>query len=95
MVDPAQTPGSVALASDGDITIGGDVVGRDKIVTTIQHFYERALTAAEAAARTHTLERQHLAQGIRDYVARLRVHATTMNGRSRIGTFVLNVERIE
>src|SRR5262245_50393544 len=76
MSDPAQTPGTVALTSDGDITIGGDVVGRDKIVNTIQHFYERALTVAEAATRERALEYQLLAQGISDFVARLRVRAS-------------------
>ncbi len=35
--------------SGGSVNVGGDIVGRDKIVTNIQQINQRALTAAEEA----------------------------------------------
>lgn len=65
----------VNLSAARDVTIGGDVVGRDKIVQNIQHIYERALTAAEEAARAQVLERQQLAEGVSAYARRLQSRA--------------------
>lgn len=62
---------SIELDAQGETTIGGDVVGRDKIVNNIQNIVERALTAAEAAAREQALEQQALAQGLSEFAARL------------------------
>lgn len=81
MADPEQAPSAITLSttgdiSIGDISIGGDVVGRDKIINTIQQFYERALTATEAAAQTQAHERQMLALGVGACIARLRARVS-------------------
>jgi hypothetical protein len=57
--------------TQGDVTIGGDVVGRDKIVNNIQNLYERTLTAVEAAAEESAFEAKRLAQGVSAFVQRL------------------------
>jgi WD40 repeat protein len=62
---------SIELDAQGETTIGGDVVGRDKIVNNIQNIVERALTAAEAAYKEQALEQQALAQGLREFAAHL------------------------
>ncbi|MGQ0604227.1 MAG: nSTAND1 domain-containing NTPase [Anaerolineales bacterium] len=61
-----------------DLIISGDAIGRDKIVTNIQHigtFIERALTAAEAAARASDLETQTLTEGVAAFTRQLRLRA--------------------
>lgn len=59
----------------GDIVIQGDVIGRDKIVNNIQHIYERALTAAEAAEKAQAVELRHLAHGVQALAQRLQARA--------------------
>ena len=75
--------GGVNLTGD-QVTIGGDVVGRDKIVQNIQHIYERALTAAEQAAKARSIEAQYLAEGVSAFAQRLqaRVKPTAGAGAS-------------
>jgi len=53
-------------------TIGGDVVGRDKIIYNL-NIIQR--TAAEEVAQTRDLERQRLAQGVSGFVQRLLAQA--------------------
>jgi YVTN family beta-propeller protein len=62
---------SVNFQTDGDITIGGDVVGRDKIINNIQNIVQRALTEAEEAQNTRDLERAELARGVTSVAQRL------------------------
>lgn len=75
--DPSTSHGDsgVNFSAARDVTIRGDVVGRDKIVQNIQHIYERALTSAEEAARAHELDRQQLAEGVSAYARRLQARA--------------------
>ncbi len=56
--------------------VGGDVIGRDKIVNNIQHIYQRALTVIETAAQERSLETQALAQGVSAIAARLQAVAS-------------------
>mgnify|MGYP000383290935 CR=1 FL=1 len=73
---PSAAPAAPAIALAGqDITIGGDVVGRDKIITNIQTIVERALTAAEQAEQEKSLEARYLAQGVTAFVRRLQAQA--------------------
>lgn len=58
------------------LDIGGDVVGRDKIVTNIQHIYERALTAVEEAEQRQDVDLKHLAAGVSTFAQRLRARAS-------------------
>ena len=67
---------SIDLRAQGDITIGGDVVGRDKILNNIQYIQQRALTAAEEASGERALEMQVLAQGVSAYATRLQAVAS-------------------
>jgi len=60
----------------GNLTISGDVVGRDKIVNNIQNIIQRALTFAEESAQDRTLETQVLAQGLGAFVSRLQAVAS-------------------
>jgi hypothetical protein len=57
MTDPAE-PGDPHIQ-----TGGGDFVARDKIVNTIQTYYQRSLTQAQEARLERDLERQALAEG--------------------------------
>ena len=75
--------GGVNFDVSGDITIGGDVVGRDKIVQNIQNIYERALTAAEAAHKDLAIETQILAQGVSLLAQRLHSRASETTGEAR------------
>lgn len=59
----------------GQAVVGGDVVGRDKIVNNIQNISQRALTAAEEAAREHSLETQRLAEGVNALALQLQARA--------------------
>jgi len=73
----------INVQAQGDLTIGGDVVGRDKIVNNIQHIQQRALTAAEAASGERALETQVLAQGVSAFATRLQAIASeTSDGDS-------------
>ncbi len=67
---------SIDLSAQGDVTIGGDVVGRDKIINNIQNIAQRALTFAEEAAREHELEAERLAQGVVTFAQRLGTRAS-------------------
>ena len=67
---------SIDLSAQGDLTIGGDVVGRDKIVNNIQNIVQRALTAAEEASGERALETQLLAQGVSAFAQRLQAIAS-------------------
>src|SRR5574341_405780 len=67
---------SIDLSAQGDVTIGGDVVGRDKIINNIQNIAQRALTFAEEAAREHELEAERLAQGVVTFAQRLGARAS-------------------
>ncbi len=62
--------GGVNLNAE-QVNIGGDVVGRDKIIHTISYIQQRALTAAEEAAQARALESQVLAQGVTTLAQRL------------------------
>lgn len=62
---------SIDLHAQGDLTIGGDVVGRDKIINNIQNIVQRALTFAEEAEREKEIEAKYLAQGVGDFAKRL------------------------
>ena len=80
-VEPPATP--VTNVSSGvnvdanQVTIHGDVVGRDKIVQqNIQNIYKRALTAAEEAQKAQAIEMQVLAQGVGVLAQRLRSRAS-------------------
>jgi len=66
---------SLNLNADGNLSIGGDVVGRDKIVTNIGTLVQRALTAAEEAEQEKSLEAKYLAQGISAFAQRLQARA--------------------
>lgn len=72
LTEVTEVSGGVGIDAQRDVTIGGDVVGRDKIIQNIQYIYERALTAAEEAQRAHSIEVQYLAQGIGSLAQRLR-----------------------
>ncbi len=56
---------------DGNLSVSGDLVGRDKIVNNIQNIVQRALTAAEEADQELGLEAKYLAQGVGALVQRL------------------------
>lgn len=85
MEDYVSRSGGVDLQGT-QIDIGGDVVGRDKIVQNINHIVktitQRPLTAAEEADLAQSIESKHLRQGVTDHVERLRdrVTATTDTG---------------
>lgn len=66
---------AVSLSAQGDIAIGGDVVGRDKIITNIQNIVQRALTAAEEAQTERGIERQELAKGVSAFARNLQARA--------------------
>jgi formylglycine-generating enzyme required for sulfatase activity len=74
--------GGVNFDVSGQLTIDGDVVGRDKIVQNIHNIYERALTAAEEARQAQALETQILAQGVSALAQRLRSRASETAGEA-------------
>jgi WD40 repeat protein len=67
---------NVGVQVAGSAAIGGDVVGRDKIINNIQNIHQRALTAAEEALKDQEIESQILAQGISQFVQRLQERAS-------------------
>ena len=67
--------GGVNLDAERDVNIGGDVVGRDKIVQNIQNIYQRALTATEEAKQARSIEVAYLAQGVSAFAQRLQARA--------------------
>lgn len=67
---------SLHLHAQRDLTISGDLVGRDKIVNHIQNIVQRALTAAEEAEQAQTLEARRLAQGVSAFLQNLRNRAS-------------------
>jgi len=67
---------SLNLNAGGDVNVGGDVVGRDKIVNNIGTLIERALTAAEQAEQEKSLEAKYLAQGVSAFAQRLQARAS-------------------
>lgn len=71
---PDTTP--LNLSATGDLNIGGDVVGRDKIVQHITQIYERAKTAVEEAAQAQAAEAKMLAEGVLAVAARLQARAS-------------------
>ncbi len=66
------SPTSLSLTGSA---VGGDVVGRDKIVNNIQNIYQRALTAIEQAQQEKAVETQVLAQGVSLFAQRLQERA--------------------
>lgn len=66
---------ALSLQAERDLVIGGDVVGRDKIVNNIQNIVQRALTAAETATQERELERQELARGVGAFARNLQARA--------------------
>ncbi|MBL8057984.1 MAG: hypothetical protein JNK29_14865, partial [Anaerolineales bacterium] len=64
-----------SLSASGDITVGGDIVGRDKIINNIQNIVQRALTAAETAQTEREVERRALAEGVSAFARSLQARA--------------------
>lgn len=64
------------LSATGDLNIGGDVVGRDKIVQHITQIYERAKTVVEEAVQAQAAEAKVLAEGVLAVAARLQARAS-------------------
>jgi len=60
----------------GSLSVGGDLVGRDKIVNNIQNIVQRALTASEAVEQDKALESKYFAQGVQAFCERLKTRAT-------------------
>ncbi len=60
----------------GSLSVGGDVVGRDKIINNIQNIVQRALTAAEEAEQDKAIEARYLAQGVKTFAERLQARAS-------------------
>jgi hypothetical protein len=56
-------------------TVGGDLVGRDKIVNNIQNIVQRAATAVEEAVQARSVEMQLLAEGVSTFVQQLQTRA--------------------
>ncbi|CAG0936437.1 hypothetical protein TFLX_05310 [Thermoflexales bacterium] len=81
MTNDGSSSNSVTSISGGvnldaqHITIGGDVVGRDKIIQNIQDIDQRARTAAEEAEQARSFEAQRLAQGVSAFAQRLQARA--------------------
>ncbi len=75
--------GGINLAAQGDATVGGDVVGRDKIIHNIQHIYQRTLSVTEKIERKESLEARFLASGVTAFVARLQARASDAGGGQR------------
>ncbi len=73
----------VSLGAQRDVTVGGDVVGHDKIVQNIQNIYQRALTAAEEARQARSIETEYLAQGVSAFAQRLQARASESTGAGK------------
>src|SRR5689334_5762008 len=67
---------SANLKAQRDLSISGDVVGRDKIVNNIRQIYERALTAVEEAEQEKSSETKILAQGVSAFAKHLQARAS-------------------
>ena len=83
---------SIDLSAQGDITIGGDVVGRDKIINNIQSIVQRALTAAEEAEQDRALETKILAQGVSAFAQRLQARASEAADTGKGGPYKGHLE---
>ena len=79
--------GGVELQGES-ISIGGDVVGRDKIVQNIQHIDQRARTAAEEAEQAQAFEAQRLAQGVSAFAQRLQARADETTDAGKGGPYL-------
>jgi len=58
-------------ASNSNFQIGGDLVGRDKIINNIQNIQnvvERALSAAEETEKDRSIEAKYLAEGVTAFI---------------------------
>lgn len=79
--------GGVGLAAGRDVSIGGDVVGRDKIVQNINHIIthitQRPLTAIEESEQARSVEVEHLRQGMTAYIRRLQDRVSESAGSPR------------
>jgi len=71
---------SPSLKAQRDLSVSGDVVGRDKIVNNIRQIYERALTAVEEAEQEKSSEAKILAQGVSIFAERLQARASETDG---------------
>ncbi len=71
---PASHVSGLSIHAGRDVTVG-EFVGRDKIVNNIGTLVQRALTAAEEAARDQELEVQRLAEGVTALARRLQTRA--------------------
>jgi YVTN family beta-propeller protein len=78
---------SIDISAQGDVTIGGDVVGRDKIINNIQNIVQRALTAAEEADQDRALETKILAQGVSVFAQRLQARASEVAEAGKGGPY--------
>src|ERR1041384_3119029 len=67
---------SLHLKAKRDLSVSGDVVGRDKVVNNIRQIYERALTAVEEAEQEKSSEAKVLAEGVRVFAERLQARAS-------------------
>jgi len=74
--DPPAQSGGVNITDAKEVSVGGDIVGRDKIVTNIDTFVQRALSAAEEAEQERSFEAQQLAQGVSAFAQRLQDRAS-------------------
>ncbi len=76
----------VNISTAAEITIGGDVVGRDKIVQHIQSIVQniapRALTEAEAANANFQVELRSLADGVREFIVQIQARASERADRA-------------
>src|SRR5574341_267104 len=79
----ARTPVGVSLSAGDEVTVGGDVVGRDKITNNIQNIVQRALTAVEAAEQEQSFEARQLAQGVSSFLQQLQARVDAALDASR------------
>ncbi len=82
----ALTPMGVSLNAGDEVTIGGDVVGRDKIITNIRTIVQRTLTAVEEAEQEQSFEARRLAQGVGTFLQRLQARVDEALDASRTGS---------
>ncbi len=75
VVSIANRSGGVELTAQ-EVSIGGDVVGRDKIVQNINHISNLiTLTEEEQLERARSIEARHLRAGVTAFIQRLRERA--------------------
>jgi WD40 repeat protein len=77
----------VTLKYQRDLSISGDVVGRDKIVNNIRQIYERALSAVEEAEQEKSSEAKILAQGVSVFAERLQARASETEAEGSGGPY--------